>query len=279
MANNAQTILRLHFEEWSRSRGAPDPQGEWVEDESAAFEQFTADAVLRDRGLTTDDLDDANVDGALDGGLDSVFVFLHNEVVREDSPYLSAQPGRPAQGAPIELFAFQTKLSAGQSTTQLALARDTITRLSDLTLEDDESAVAASFNEEVRARFSRFRKLVKRHITANPRVSITFVYATGSSQSTSAAPYLAEVLATETALGSILPGISVVASVRSLSAPDLSRLGSRTASYDSKLRVSEVVPVSNGFIALATLNDYFDFITSDDGDLLQHLFDENVRAF
>jgi hypothetical protein len=279
MTENAQRILRIHFEEWARDRGSLTEAEEWIEDEDTAFERFTADAVLRDRGLADDDLQDANVDGTLDGGIDSVFVFLHGEIVREDSPFLEPAAGRPSQGADIEIFCFQTKLAKAQSGIRLTTAKDTIKRLADLSLEPDDSSIAAIFNERVRSQFSKFRRLVARHITSSPKIGVTFVYATGASEPTSDPSYVAECAAAEEELAKIFPGLSVIARVLTLSAPDLSRLASRTASYNAKLVVSEVVPVSNGFIALASLSAYYDFITSDDGDLLQHLFDDNVRAF
>ncbi len=279
MTENAQRILRIHFEEWARDRGYLSDTNEWIEDEDSAFERFTADAVLRDRGLADDDLQDANVDGTLDGGVDSVFIFLHGEIVREDSPFLEPTANRPSQGAAIEIFCFQTKLKKAQSGIRLTTAKDTIKRLADLSLEPDDSSINAIFNERVRGQFSKFRRLVARHITSSPKISVTFVYATGASEPTSDPAYVAECSAAEDELSKIFPGLSVTARILTLSAPDLSRLASRTASYNAKLVVSEVVPVSNGFIALASLSDYYEFITSEEGDLLQHLFDDNVRAF
>ena len=51
------------------------------------FEIFTAEQVLKDYDLSYDDIQSGIVGGGGDGGIDSIFLFVNEDLAREDTDF------------------------------------------------------------------------------------------------------------------------------------------------------------------------------------------------
>src|SRR5665811_1696627 len=57
--------------------------------DDVAFEAFSSQSVLRDRNLSDEEIESGIVGGGMDGGIDSVHVFLDGALLNEDSEVIS----------------------------------------------------------------------------------------------------------------------------------------------------------------------------------------------
>src|SRR5690242_20257046 len=86
--------------------------------DSDFFELFVAQQILKNYGLSYDDIESGIVDGGNDGGIDSIYLFLNGELVSDvDDVDLSVF----RHNIKLDLIVIQSKVSAGFS--ELAIER------------------------------------------------------------------------------------------------------------------------------------------------------------
>ena len=101
------------------------------------FEIFSVENILKDKDLSYDDIVSGVVDGGDDGGIDSIYLFVNDEIISEKTDNYSDYK----KGVNIEIFAFQTKFSPTFKENAVEKFNRTINDLLDFSLDIEKISV------------------------------------------------------------------------------------------------------------------------------------------
>jgi hypothetical protein len=233
------------------------------------FELFSAYHHLKGYDLDYSDIEGGVVDGAEDGGIDSVYCFVDGSLIE------SIDHQQVRKNAEIDLFIITTKFQDSFKTGVLSDIRSTLSDL--LTLDSEAFDIASeNYNDDVVEAFESFRALYVSIASKFPTLRVHVIFCTASSKA--AGPEIT------TRLDSIKADIQDQFSDAIITAEafDAKRLLARVREAPDQVRqltVSGAINRSNGpsYVCLATLNNYAEFISRSDGSVEHRLFDDNVR--
>lgn len=237
------------------------------------FEHFVAEQILKERDLTDDQLLAGNVGGPYDGGIDAIHLFVNGD--RIDDTNVERYKNMK-EGVKVGLHLIQAKdknrMEVGVVNTFSAMADDLFQQNVDL------RTLAGQYNSGVLQVFEWFWDICYAlRITAAPEINIVFSYATKAGGPTKNMRKKAKQL--ETKLGRLIHGCNCT--FEFLGATELLDLSRANPPKHFEL-IAAGQPLSadaagGSYVALVRLDSYFDFITSDSGDLHWRLFEANVR--
>ena len=235
------------------------------------FEFYSSSQILKSYELSYDEIQSGIVGKSLDGGADSIYLFINGDLAKEDED----PKEKYKKNVDIEMIFIQSKY-------ENSFGEDALLKLSrlcknlfdfDFVREDYEKR----YNDSVLDAFELFRRSYLGLITKRPRLKISFYYA---SKGIDVHPNVsAQGLDLIREVEEKLPGAEV--SINFIDADKLVRLAQERPNDVFRLKVSEA-PMSTSeqvFIALTRLSDYFRFITDSDGRPLKHIFESNVRDY
>jgi AIPR protein len=246
-------------------------------DDGVAFELFTSEQVLTALDVSSEDVEEGRVGGSNDGALDGVFTFVGDRLLAEDDELLSddTSPTASPKGLRIALWIIQSKRDEGFAETPVDLARDSLSRLLDLTKDDAD--LLNLYSPDVVGRFRLFKAVWQKLVTRHPRVDIHFAYCTRGATSTVNDKVRIKANELTATLKELVPGCS--ATVAFWGVAELWKSYSKTPSYNLKLDFKENATSGSSHVALVDLADYVDFLTDETGVLRRHVFDWNVRDY
>jgi len=259
-------------------------QQEVARDRSTEFEALSAEVVLADSGLTSEEVNGGLVGKSRDGGLDSVHVFINGTLVREDSEYLKDRPkvSRLIASPEIVVHLVQAKESNGFSENAVILAQAGACDLLDL--DRDEYLLRAKYSDAVIEATGRFVRAFDALRLTHPSIDIRFSY-TSTADSDSVHPNTERALRDfEVAVGSKVYGSTV--SARTVGVEAFIAFLKRRPSYDNLLLVVDELLTHEredgepSWVTLVSLGKYIQFLTDPaDGSYRDYLFADNVRAY
>lgn len=232
---------------------------------------FCARHLLKAYDPTHDDLLAGVVDGEHDGGIDGAYILVNGLPIRDDSSTRGM-----GNSARIDLILLQVKNTTGfkeDAVDKLAL---NIPQL--LQFGRDEAKLAQKFNSRVLEVTRRFMAIIK-DLTA-PEIFTSVTFASLKAEQ--------EVHHNVEARGDLLKKAlkdcfgSATHSVRFLDASALLEISRSAAPFTKDLQLAENPITTNkqgGYIGVVSLADYFNFITTNDGQLDTGAFEANVRDY
>jgi len=239
--------------------------------ESDFFELFVTEELLKNYGLSNEDVDAGIVDGGGDGGIDSVYVFVDEDLVTTDFDFDGAK-----EEAVIRLVIIQAKTSASF---RERLVNSLISTMHDLiNLDNPLENFSKAYNPQLLSVLRGFRTAVRELADRFPEFRFDFYYAT-KGDSRQVHPNVERRV--ETLRSKVSECFSEFDfSFEFLGARDLLSLTRRQARRSLPLKVAEnLMAEGEGAICLVRLKDYFSFITDEHGQRRQNLFDANVREY
>lgn len=260
--NNDQIILKRILE-------AKRAELEESVSESDYFELFAAAELLKNYELTYDDIEYGIVGKGGDGGIDSIFVFLNGELLKEDTDINTKQ-----KHSKFELHIIQAKTSP-------TFTEDTITKFREcaediFNLSNNPDDFAKRYNSTLLQRVAFFSSAYQKLITSFPELEIYYYYATqGVEPHPNVVEKVDKLKETITSLfGSAKFHFNFVGARQLLEA------SRRVPSLTRKLEFVET-PIgtsAESYICLVTLPKYYEFIC-DNGKLSRSIFESNVRDY
>lgn len=239
--------------------------------ESEFFEFYSANQLLKEFELSYDEVKSGIAGESMDGGADSIFVFVNGDLIKEDSDVKEKYKKNPD----IELVVIQSKRENG-------FGEDALMKLSRLSknlldLDFDRNKFSGRYNEAVLAAFELFKNTYVALVTKRPSLKVSFYYATMGSEVHTNVNQQADELVSDVL--EMLPASKV--SVDFIGAHELVSLSQerpnevfRLPTVEAPLSTSEKV-----FIALTNIKDFYKFVSDEDGKLLRHIFESNVRDY
>ena len=245
--------------------------------EDSAFEQFACEQVLKDFELSFDELVHGIVGGGNDGGIDGIYAFVDEQSIIDDSYIFDSDfsASKLNQDVPVTLRIIQAKRGTSFTETAIDLASSSASRL--LNFELTEEHLKTLYSSALVERFFLFRRALERLAVRHPSVRIEFSYVTRGGTNTINPKVQQKANDLEKQFAKIVPGANGV--VTFLGADELWALASASPNYTRQLNYRENATSDASHVALVSLRDYVKFLSDDDGNLIRHIFDWNVRDY
>lgn len=235
------------------------------------FEFYSALQVLKENELSYDEINTGIAGKSHDGGADSIYLFVNGELVKEDDDLAD----KYKKNVDIEFVLIQSKYENKFSEEPLLKLSRLCRSLFDLDFNPED--YVGQYNEHVLSAFELFKNTYVGLITKKPKLKISVYYV---SKGVEIHPNVyKQASSLEDDIVEKLP--SSEAKVHFLGAEKLVRMTQERPNDVFRLKISET-PLSTSeqvFIALTNLADYFNFITDEDGKLIRHIFESNVRDY
>lgn len=263
--SNVQTILReIIKQEFDENDMYTDP--------SAFFEYFSASQVLKNYGLSDEEIDNGIIGGGNDGGCDSMFIFLNDEIITPDQiDSLSA-----SKGSALNFTIIQSKNELGFGEDALMKWKTVSENLLDSgnSLQD----YSGRYSEDVLNQFQLFRDAFTKLIRSQIKVVFKFIYVALAHEVHPNTQHQADEL--ESKIKAMYPSSTVT--VKFITADKLLELFHTDPETSTHLELA-AQPIALGrskeFVALVNLSKYYHFITDDSDNLRKNFFEANVRDY
>ena len=264
MAANDRTILNELLEQYRNALASQDSASDF-------FEYFSAEQALKEFDLSYDEIDSGLVGDGGDGGIDALYLLVNGQLVKEEWDFSELK-----RNIAVELVVVQAKTHNGFQETPI----ERFTSASDdlLNLDSDPSVLSDTYNEQIVELMTRFHTVFKQLVTKAPTLRVTFVYACKGDKPSQTLNRKVTLLEQ-----SVLAKFSsCVFEFKALGAAHLVDLYHRNPPRNYLLPLAEnpiAVSEKSGFVSLANLHAFYNFITDDQGEFRNHMFEANVRDY
>lgn len=235
------------------------------------FEFFSASQILKNQGLSDDEVDNGIVGKGLDGGCDSIYLFLNNLLITPDVVEHISAP----KDSILEMIIIQSKKTTSFGEDAVMKWKTISGNLLDLskTITD----FTARYNTDVLEAFTTFRDTYTRLITSRVKLKFRFYYATLASELHPNVIQQAEEL--KDTIRGLFP--NAVVDVTFVDSDTLFDMYNAVVENRVNLRFADIPisPNQKNYVALVDLKSYFNFIVDDEGNVRKSFFDSNVRDY
>ncbi|PSW26372.1 hypothetical protein C9J19_17040 [Photobacterium phosphoreum] len=237
------------------------------------FEYFAVENVLKDKELSCDEITDGIVDGGDDGGIDSIYIFVNDDLITEEPEDFSIYK---KSNVKIEIYAFQTKLSTKYKEQAVEKFNRTVVDLLDMTA--DYKKLALEYNPEVIEKFKLICLVNKKLIAKFPKLYFYGFYVT---KGNTGVIHQKVKLKAERIQSDIMDKIlDSTAKFEFWGAEELLLEARRQPKTAFTLDVVEhFQPDKNLAIALCSIKSYFQFLSHENGNMNKSIFESNVRDY
>lgn len=262
LSDNAKSILSDVISQ-RKAEAAPE-----ISDEDY-FEIFSAEQILKDFELSYEELEAGIVDGEHDGGIDAAYVFVDDELVREDTEVADFK--KPKE---IEFHLIQSKSQNGFAEPNINSIMSTTKHL--LSLEANYENFG-QYNAQVKIVFDRFRSVYRGLASKFPKLKIIVHYAARKADSLIHPNLEAKKNELIHQIQSMFEEGSV--EFNFLGAKELLALARKQPNKTFELKVSKSLNGENGYVVLCRLEDYNSFLRDGGISVRTDLFESNVRDY
>lgn len=246
--------------------------------EDEFFELFASQQVLRDFRLDPDDIQSGIVRGSGDGGIDAIYLLVNGRLIRDLSAAEDLKNLK--QNVTIDLIIIQATREVSFSLSRVLRLKDTGEDI--LTVSRRSEDFSENYNDEVRDAIERFRLTHKMLLTKFPILNISFFYVSKGDRE-KILNIDNDVKRKASAVVDAAKGTLATVSnctFTFVGARELIELATRPPKTVFSLPCADAMPSrKGGYVALVKLPDFFAFITTDGGQLRDHLFESNVRDY
>lgn len=264
MSKNAQILLENLIEQEFQNNDNYSSISEY-------FEFFSASQILKNQGLNDDEVDNGIVGKGLDGGCDSIYLFLNNLLITPDVVEHISAP----KDSILEMIIIQSKKTTSFGEEAVMKWKTISGNLLDLskTITD----FTARYNTDVLEAFTTFRDTYTRLITSRVKLKFRFYYATLASKLHPNVIQQAEEL--KDTIRGLFP--NAVVDVTFVDSDTLFDMYNAVIESRVNLRFADIPisPNQKNYVALVDLKSYFNFIVDNEGNVRKSFFDSNVRDY
>ncbi|WP_268225326.1 AIPR family protein [Sinomicrobium oceani] len=234
------------------------------------FHIYATEQILKDYDLNYEEIEKGITEGGGDGGIDGIYTFLNGELIQSIDDIVDAK-----KNALLELIVVQSKFTNSFTETAIEKCNSSASDLFDLSKDID--ALRSVYNEQLIRNVKIFREQYKKIISKFPDLSIQYYYC---SKGIEIHPNTArKVDFLERSFKELYSDAKF--SFEFITAQKLLEISRKEQTRVKQLSLNDnpISTTDEGYIAIASIKSYFDFITSDDKRLLKYFFDANVRDY
>ena len=264
MSKNAQILLESLIEQEFQNNDNYSSISDY-------FEFFSASQILKNQGLSDDEVDNGIVGKGLDGGCDSIYLFLNNLLITPDVVEHISAP----KDSILEMIIIQSKKTTSFGEDAVMKWKTISGNLLDLSKTTTD--FMTRYNADVLEAFTTFRDTYTRLITSRVKLKFRFYYATLASELHPNVIQQAEEL--KDTIKGLFP--NAVVEVTFVDSDTLFEMYNAVIENRVNLKFADIPisPNQKNYIALVDLKSYFNFIVNDEGDVRKSFFDSNVRDY
>lgn len=264
MSKNAQILLESLIEQEFQNNDNYSSISDY-------FEFFSASQILKNQGLSDDEVDNGIVGKGLDGGCDSIYLFLNNLLITPDVVEHISAP----KDSILEMIIIQSKKTTSFGEDAVMKWKTISGNLLDLSKTTTD--FMTRYNADVLEAFTMFRDTYTRLITSRVKLKFKFYYATLASELHPNVILQAEEL--KDTIKGLFP--NAVVEVTFVDSDALFDMYNAVIENRVNLKFADIPisPNQKNYIALVDLKSYFNFIVNDEGDVKKSFFDSNVRDY
>lgn len=263
MSTNQQIILNTVLEQQKTTLDSTLKEDDY-------FHLFVTEQVLKNFELSYDELEEGIVDNGGDGGIDSIYTFVNTELIQRDSDLLDGK-----RNSIIDVFIIQSKNSNGFGETPIEKCVSSANDLFDFTKTAE--SLRTVYNNDLLTNREVFRKQYLHLASKFPILKFHYFYASKGIEVHENVERKVENLReiinkhfdkAELKFEFLTAGALIELSRREqLKTKGITLLDNPISTQDG------------GYIAIAPLKNYFDFISDDNEDLIKYFFDSNIRDY
>lgn len=264
MSKNAQILLESLIEQEFQNNDNYSSISDY-------FEFFSASQILKNQGLSDDEVDNGIVGKGLDGGCDSIYLFLNNLLITPDVVEHISAP----KDSILEMIIIQSKKTTSFGEDAVMKWKTISGNLLDLSKTTTD--FMTRYNADVLEAFTTFRDTYTRLITSRVKLKFKFYYATLASE------LHPNVIQQDEELKDTIKGLFPNAVVEVIFVDSDALFDMYNAVIENRVNLKfadiPISPNQKNYIALVDLKSYFNFIVNDEGDVRKSFFDSNVRDY
>lgn len=234
------------------------------------FTLFVTEQIMKDFELSYDEIEEGIIDNSGDGGIDSIYTFVNNELVQRDSSLVDAK-----RGSAIDVYIIQSKNTNSFSETPIEKCNSSAIDIFDLNKSVDE--LRPVYNNELLTNIDVFRRQYLHLASKFPKLKFHYFYVSKAIDLHPNVERKVNIL--ENSIKHHFDKAELVFDF--IDAKKLIDLSRREQIKSKEVSVNEN-PISTqdgGYIAIVPIKNYFKFITDDNGDLIRYFFDANIRDY
>ena len=264
MSKNTQILLENLIEQEFRNNESYGSISDY-------FEFFSASQILKNQGLSDEEIENGIVGKGLDGGCDSIYLFLNNLLIAPDIVEDISAP----KDSVLEMIIIQSKKTTSFGEDAVMKWKTIASNLLDLS--NSIADFTSRYNADVLEAFTTFRDTYTCLITSRVKLKFRFYYATLSSELHPNVVQQADEL--KSTVKGLFPNAFV--EVDFVDSDKLFDMYNSIIENRVNLKFADIPisPNQKNYVALVDLKSYFNFIVNDNGDVRKNFFDSNVRDY
>lgn len=233
------------------------------------LEKLAIEQLLKDFDLSKEELESGHVDGKDDGGIDGIYIFVNGNIVTDIQGMVL-----PKRSCEVTVYIITCKHADTFSQAVLNSEYATISELFDLSKNQYEGSYNVGLLNSIRL----FRTIFERTASCLDSLKFEFFYVSRGDTLCVGDNIVARGNQISEKISSLFS--KCTCNYRFIGSSELLELYRNKPVYDIVLPYREVISHEGECsIALCDIQDYFRFITDDNGDLKKYLFDSNVRDY
>lgn len=240
-------------------------------DKGEVFEYLAAEQILKDYDLSHDQINEGCVDGHNDGGIDYIFFFINGQLVTDVASFPF-----PKNNSELEVFFITCKHADSFKLAPVDSIYASLSELIDFCIKTQD--LKGEYNQEVLQKRDDFFYIYK-HAAYAPenKLKISVIYACRGNKDELGENILARSGQVEHIVSKNFS--SCEAQFSFWGSSEILTKYRKTKKYDIELPCDKIMAKGIHSVVLVKLNDYYKFITDEEGQLRRYLFDANVRDY
>jgi hypothetical protein len=235
------------------------------------FEYLCLEELLKDYDLSRDEIEAGWIDGRDDGGFDGLFILVNGHFLDDPGEFMW-----PKSHASIDVWLITSKHHSTFQQAPLDTMLATIQELFDLSRAAGE--LHGSYSEDILEFRSFLETTLRRLSIGRPSLHFNVVYASRGDTNEVGASVAARARQIEAELTALFS--SCVARFRFVGASELIESHRKSKTFSLELPFLEHLATGkNSYVLLVKLEDYWRFVSDENGNLRRYLFDSNVRDY
>ena len=235
------------------------------------FEFFVLEELLKDYDFSREEIESGWIDGQGDGGFDGVYILINGHLLEDVDDFVW-----PRSNASIEVLLVTCKHHPTfvQATLDAILA--TIQELFDLGRTELE--LQGSYSEDLLTFRSLLEITLRRLSIGRPKLNFSVVYASRGDAGEVGESVIARSCQIQAEIPKLFSSCSSV--FRFIGASELVELHRKSKNFSLDLPFLEHLATGkDSYVLLVRLEDYWKFVSDENGNLRRYLFDSNVRDY
>lgn len=273
MGNNEEKIFGAILENFKKEYNIPN--------KIDVFNIFVSYQLCKNKMISIDDAIESCVDGGNDGGIDNILIFVNEMLIKTKEDYEKLNIVRSSQNT-LEIYIFQNKKTNGFTPDALNKLYVTFQNIFDETFNDKE--LEKNYNLDLIEQIILFRKIMEDIPNFfTEKITMNFVYSTTakvidlSQHVLNSQDLLVELIKTNMCIDNVNIMYNGIKELKKIYDSGFS------SSVQLKLKnmISDTYIDDNNeaCMILSTIDDYYEFLVSEDNELKEYLFEANIRDF